>query len=436
MKTLNFAHYNSTEDRTLAESRVDNTRPFDLIGRLYLTRLRLSKNSLPIISVYPWNEEFTPNDKAAYESRSDTNTKYTPTGIAFFIGASTGGSDTAEKRLLNVKLENDKEIFYLFNAPQADNTDIGMNYVTVAHLMLPRRVQWEELDNGNFRIKQEPYLIFSWEEFIDLFHFSESRQIGGSYTVSQNLRFLASNSEVNLNYRAIYQMNTPAATNVNVPFLYATEKFAKIFGLESFGYGGDDSLGRHFINLYFGDLGLIDGENASIGFHLIRQYETYGETLKLLMEQPLGNILSLGTHGSVIDEESTPSVPSTFTLERKWSFVPDRANLFPINTLLICTPSINVPIQSIVVNSYKSQGTIVPSNIPLLKLLLLSSDKDGVDSDLLYVNDNDTASYIDVDETRIVKFVVKLYFLLKTNELVEAVLPPEGNMFIQLGLIE
>lgn len=436
MKTLNFAHYNSTEDRTLAESRVDNTRPFDLIGRLYLTRLRLSKNSLPIISVYPWDEEFTPNDKANYESRSPTNTNFTPTGIAFFVGASTGGSDYTDKRLLNVKLENDKEIFYLFNSPQADITDIGMNYVTVAHLMLPRKVQWEELDNGNYRIKQEPYLIFSWEEFVDLFHFSESRQIGTSYSVTQTFRLMPSNTGISLNFRGDYRMNTPEPTDVNIPFLYATEKFLKIFGLASYGYGGDDSLGRHFINLYFGALGLIDGENASIGFHLIRQYESYGETLKLLMDQPLGNIISVDTRGSVIDGDSSYAVPNTFTLERKWNFTPDRASLFPINTLLICTPSINVPIQSIVVNSTKSQGSIVPSNMPLLKLLLLSSDKDGVDSDLVYVNDNDTASYIDVDETRIVKFVVKLFFLLKTNELIEAVLPPEGNMFIQLGLIE
>ena len=436
MKTLNFAHYNSTQDRALAESRVDNTRPFDLIGRLYLTRLRLSKNSLPIISIYPWDVEFSPNDRATYESSSSTNRNYTPTGIAFFVGASTGGSDIADKRTMNVKLENNKETFYLFNSPQADITEIGMNYVTVAHLMLPRKIQWEELDNGNFRIKQDPYLIFSWEEFVDLFHFSSSRRIGESYTVIQTFRLMPTNSGISLNFRGDYQMNTPQPTNVNIPFLYASEKFLNIFGLISYGYGGDDSLGLNFINLYYSGIGLIDGESASIGFHLIRQYESYGETLKVIMDQPLGNIISIDTRGSVINGDSSSSVPSTFTLERNWNFTPDRANLFPINTLLICTPSINVPIQSIVVNSSKSQGSIVPSNIPLLKLLLLSSDKDGVDSDLLYVNDNDTASYIDVDETRIVKFVVKLYFLLKTNELVEAVLPPEGNMFIQLGLIE
>lgn len=433
MKTLNFSNYNNTEDRSPAESRVDNTRPFDLYGRLYLTRLRFSKNSLPILAVRPWSKEFTEEEKTALLATiPESTTGLTPTHIAFFVGSNLGSSnpDNQESQILAKRDQRELSLTRHNDNSTALNQ---MSYCAAVHLFIPKPMKWETLPNGKQRLSQEPYLIYSWDEFISLLYVQITDRIYPAGYISKTL--------IDFHYHESLEINVKTKITFlddqiypNLHSLCGTEEFMKLFNLQTTDQCQLADTGYNY-QRYFSNIGLIS-EGDIIPFYYANLDPIDDDATKKLTSEPVGSIVTYQNLGVTFPIDEPPELSESFQLKRKWRLSPDKANLFPVNTLLVCTPSINVPVQSIVINSSQSQGSIVPSNIPLLKLILLSSDSSGVDSDLIYVNDNDTASYIEVNESRIVRFIVKIYFLLKSNELVEAILPPEGNMFIQLGLIE
>lgn len=408
MKHYNFTHYNTTSSEVDCSTRVTFTAPEDFVGRLYLTRFKLSSSSFPLLALYPSKKEFTAEEKLLYDD-------YTPTDYGFIMGCPgdvnyRNGYYVTNGWRIAIDGNNNNNSVALRAMPKdaVESPDVSLLYFCSCNIKLPRAPQWIKNENDKYTLVQEPYLIYSWNEFYKLLNVYAAHGI--SYFPLPRVEL----SEVSENKIKISFYDTIAGVFLT-PIFMPTPEFATLFNLT-------DKL-RHSI---------IDPE----GLETLKGWDKYiGKGIFYVLDQPL-------EFGEVLNQLTMPTTTSVFRGEPDnygfpvvasvtLSYIPE--NIFPVNALIVTAPDLAIESASISVDTHDTQGVVSPSQIAILKLFLIGLEG-GKTGDFLYSNDSLTSDYHEINEPRKMYATIKCYYLLKDSRLIELKLQPQSTLFVQLGL--
>lgn len=408
MKHYNFTHYNTTSSEVDCSTRVTFTAPEDFIGRLYLTRFKLSSSSFPLMALYPSKREYTREESLQYD-------EYTPTDYGFIMGCPPdidypNGYYITNGWRIAIDGNNNNNSVALRAMPKnvVESPDVAFVYLCCCNIKIPRKPQWTQNENNKYVIIQEPYLVYSWTEFDQLLDVCALHAL--SYFPLPRVEL----KEIGEHKIKISFYDTIAGVFLT-PIFMPTPEFADLFKAR-------DKL--RYCRLAPEGLAQLREETKYIGkgdYYVYDEALEFGDVLKQLTMPTTTSVFrgSPNNYGFPVN--------ASITL----NYVPE--DIFPVNALIVSAPDLAIESASISVNTHDTQGVVSPSQLAILKLFLIGLEG-GKSGDYLYTNDLLSSDYHDINEPRKMCVTIKCYYLLKDSRLVELKLQPQSTLFVQLGL--
>lgn len=412
MKHYNFTHYNTTSSEVDCSTRVTFTAPEDFVGRLYLTRFKLSSSSFPLLALYPSKKEYT-----AEEVRRFTN--YTPTDYGFIMGTPLDHQfqmgfyiQNGWRIAIDLNNNNNSVAIPAGTRNTAHGPQVAFGYFCSCNIKLPRPPQWREIASDTFVLIQEPYLIYSWSEFYSLLNIYAYHNGLTDVLIPRIELEEITDNKIKISFYDTIPTNQPFIT----PIFMATREFATLFNVQDKLLTGEDWDPEQKASVSSTD------EHTLKKYYLVLdQTPEYGEYLNQIL-MPTTKSIFRGTP----NYRGEP-IMASITL----NFVPE--DIFPVNALIVSAPDLAIDSASISVDTHDTQGVVSPSQLAILKLFLIGLEG-GKTGDYLYSNDSLTSDYHEINEPRKMYATIKCYYLLKDSSLVELKLQPQSTLFVQLGL--
>lgn len=303
-------------------------------------------------------------------------------------------------------------------------------YVFIVYYYFNEPPVWEEVEEGQFKLKNKGKFIHSW----DL-----KDEIGAERTFSYNYTFRGYTSASDYTeITPIYFAKPPSInfthvndTTFNVQ-LNCPVNFIDVYGVTGTPVLIMSPFASSFFNcdthtdLFYAEFPL----STQLPFpDLVEPAEPEQRFRRLWFKIPLCDAKIINPQTDLVDYHVALDFTSSFTLHVPPSIIN------PVTCLILTSPSLSFKGESISVDTQQLQGVISPSSLPILRTFFVGFDSNKERSDLVFVDDMLTSYPIIFDSPRIVNVKLCLYALTKTNDLVLMELPPSADMAIQISIV-
>ena len=396
MKRLDFSFRNDSEATLVdAVQKTTFTAPIDITGKTRLTRFKLSEGAFPLCSIGPSRTVFTTREKELLDTYGKT-----PTDLYFGwqLSENTDDGNTGKSRGSSFMLKTNAVPVALPFRVLSPMTNVRC-FIQLFFISAPPI--WKRREDGWILANEDTFLYNIDELYTSPRFDMQSNMPVNVLNVTQvndNIKF-----SLNLQTRP-----TAGKTAISTPYLMLSETFLRILNKEpSDGY----KVSYQYLPAIFGL-----GQNC-IFYPLSCEYN-YNIWLDSLLR-------SNGTLTQSGDMDF--STTSTIHLSEDKSF------LFPYTAIIVMIDEFNNPGEHIVVNNPSSTGVVNLSTLSITKLFIIGQSN-YERSDFVYVNDSLQESPLDINLPRQLNLTIRLFFLLKTNELIPLKIPPHQNFFVQLSV--
>lgn len=397
MKKLDFSFRNDSEATLVdAVQKTTFTAPIDITGKTRLTRFKLSEGAFPLCSIGPSKVIYTNREKELIDTYGKT-----PTDLYFgwqLSQQASGGDVSGKSRGSSFMLSANA-------APRAipfrDEEYVRDKKCYLQIFFISTPPIWKRVENG-WLLANESTFLYNIDELYTSPRFDMQSNVPTSVMdvtqVNDTVKF------------SLYLQTRPEAgyIGMSTPYLMLSETFIRLLNkTPRDGY----KISPLFMPAVFGI-----GENTV--FYPIATEYNYNIWLDTLLRS-----------GGTIN----PSVDMDFSATSTIHLSEDKSFLFPYTAIIVMVDEFNNPGEHIVVNNPRSSGVVNLSTLSITKLFIIGQSN-YERSDFVYVNDSLQESPLDINLPRQLNLTIRLFFLLKTNELVPLKIPPQQNFFVQLSV--
>lgn len=421
MNRLNFLKYQSpTEGTAPAVSRTVSVSPIDIVGELRVTKFRLSRETLPIMMLYPSQRPFTQEEVNAVPIN------VTPSDIEVFSFSCKDyqEGDVIPHNGVSYCLRNTAVTSFYKNLPSSyRDWNIDFKKLLVIHhinFALQQPPIWEER-SGSFYLKNEPVPIYSWDDLHDKTNTYVTSFYGGREITSLQYSFRVvdtESSKPDFHLRLNFYIDLPVVNdyNLSTPTLAFSTAALNFFGLNS------SSL--PLVSLQcpqeFLPLGRIEGSYI-LGYVPPMDYKWN--------QQLLSQISNWNTSIRI------PLVDFDCYFHPLIQTLPE--DFFPAAHILITTDELNFAGEKININTLAQQGVISPSSLTILKSFFIgiNSSSSVASSDFIYLDDSLNNSPVIVNNPRQATLTIRLWFVTSSGYISPIMLNPGSGFSIQFSII-
>lgn len=303
-------------------------------------------------------------------------------------------------------------------------------YVFIVYYYFNEPPVWEEIEEGQFKLKNKGKFIHSW----DL-----KNEIGAERTFSYNYKFRGyTSASAYTEITPIYFAKPPSInfahvndTTFNVQ-LNCPVNFIDVYGVTGTPVLILSPFASSFFNcdthtdLFYAQFPV----STQLPFpDLVEPAQPGQRFWTLWFKIPLCEDKIINPQSDLVDYHAALDFSSSFTLHAPPSIIN------PVTCLILTSPSLSFRGESISVDTKQLQGVISPSSLPILRTFYVGVDSNKERSDLVFVDDMMTSYPIIFNSPRIVNVKLSLFALTKTNDLVLMELPPSADMAIQISIV-
>ena len=400
MKRYDFSFQNEGGDAREVEAvqRVTFTAPQQFVGKMRITRFKLTEGAFPLALIKPSQRGFTSAEKAAIDAHG-----YTPTDIAWGVTSASNAYCTGCTDNYYIDTGSTPPTFNPITS--ISGPDPFQGYVNFASVFLLERPTWK-YDNGAFYLQNESVFIYQWSDLTnrDKFLVYQSQTAPG-----RGIWITGNSTEVTFHFKGAAQYKGTQ------PQLYISQSLHEIiFGtplspIFSFRLTAATLTG-------FGDG--ANGFNSDYYFQTPQFHVTWNTQLS-------GIIASSVAPGPT----TTWSVNGDFTIKYEFS---KGTLLYPFTCLYVIMDELNFGGESVVTNNKQSTGIINPSSLSIAKSYLVGIS--GAKSDFVVVDDKTSQIPLDIHVPNLFTLTIRLALLLSDNTLRIINLPPHEGFFIQVSI--
>lgn len=395
MKRIDFSYHNTSDDTPVdAVQRSTFTAPINLVGKLRLTRFKLSQGAFPLCQVPASTQIF--ND---IQRRQIDASTYYPIDLYFAFACANTNTTQGKSRGSS----------YLFSAdmPPAPLAYEASAFTSPALVFIQQfwvkgEAKWKSFRNG-WLLRNDPVFLY---DFNDLYN-SDYYRVTYNYD-SRTLHVSQEKDSLKFEIQLQTAVTDGGTRTLSNPFLVVSATFMKLFKLP---------LNDPF---YFENQPLVLGcPPASTFYPLPAEY-----TLSPQLQSFLTTRDTLPTNQQI-----------DFSVSTQIYFPQDISHLFPYTAIILIIDELNNPGQRIVVNNLDSTGVVNLSTLSITKLFLIGQTN-YERSDFVFINDSLQESPLEVNLPKQYTLTLRLFFLLKDNTLVAVPLPPKQNFFAELSIAD
>lgn len=392
MKRIDFSYHNTSENSPVdAIQRTTFTAPIDLVGKLRLTRFKLSQGAFPLCQIPPAPHNFNDAQRRDIDAMG-----YYPIDIYFAFACSNSNS--------NGKSLGSSYLFSADGEPTAlayrDSNGCTAPLIFIQQFWVKGEAKWKKVGD-NWKLRNENAFLYDFNDLYNSPYYMIT--YNGSIRV---MRVSQENDELKFEIHlqtGVTQGGTRALSN---PFLAVSKTFLDVLKLP---------VRSPF---YFTQQPVVQDCPAGATFYPI--------PVEYTMSPQLQTFLSA--------RAAMPTgVDLDFSVSASIHFPEDISHLFPYTAILLIIDELNNPGQQIVVNNLDSTGVVNLSTLSITKLFLIGQTN-YERSDFVFINDSLQESPLLVNLPKQHSLTLRLFFLLKDNSLVPIPLPPKQNFFAELSI--
>ena len=403
MKHFDFSFHNDSEtDLAEARQRLTFNAPIDLVGKVRISRFKLTEGAFPFCKIGPSQNIYTTTQKNEIDVMLDG---ICPTDISF-------GFVTAESNLVMVKgnsylFRTDHDVMPAsFDQEAAAHHEYGETYdlqVNTVFFCFNEPAIWKQVGVGLWKATNEPKIIYSLNDLYKSDRFTTYE------TISPKVRTFFEQKDDGIEFKIEGTATHDSA--ITTPFLFLSEGFMDILKLkkeEDWFSFSSDTIGRH----------------EHMGYLMGTDYKAY----------PINGDYKFNPwiKGIIERDGSINNYSVDITTSIKVPFLIDMQDYFPYTALIIVIDELNNPVESIVVNN-PGKGVVSLSNLSISKLYLVGQTN-HTKSDFIVVDDLLSQTPLEVNMPRLTSLTIRLFYLMKDNSLEAVQIPPNENFFIQLSV--
>lgn len=400
MKKLDFSFRNSDSSSLVdAVQKTTFTAPVDIVGKVRLTRFKLSEGAFPMCQIGPSVTVYSSREKELIDIYGKT-----PTDLFFGFQLSYNWENIGGRLELRGKSRGSSYMLAYDAKPVAlpfrdtDPMYDTKTYVQIFWLNEPPK--WKKRTDG-WILANDPTFLYSIDEL-----YTSSR-----FEVQSNVPLTVLNvTQVNDTIRFDTQLQTSsnASPKMSTPYLLLSELFLKIIGRPA----------RDGFKMRYDNLPQAFGITENTVFYPCSPDYTYNIQLDTLLRS-----------NAFMPED----VDMDFSTTAVFHMSEDKSMLFPYTAILVMIDEFNNPGERIVVNNPDSSGVVNLSTLSITKLFIVGQTN-YEKSDFVYVNDSLQESPLVVRLPQQLNLSIRLYFLMKDNSLIPIKIPPLQNFFAQISV--
>ena len=397
---LSFQNEVSETEEIPAVQRVTFTSPQQFVGKLRVTRFKLTEGAFPLALIKPSTRPFTAAEKATIDAHG-----YTPTDIAWGTTSASNNQCTGIQDNYYMDPSSTPPTFIAISSINGNDPFNG--YINFATIFIREAPRWNVMGT-DYYLANDSMFIYQWSDLNNADKFLIYQNGGGQgrgIYVTGNEREITFHSKRATQYKG------------TTPQLYLSQGFHEIiFGtkispifsfrlapgvLASFGNGrnGFDD------NYYF------QTPHAHIEWNPeLRGYLSSGQA------PPAGTNWSTNADYTIKYEFSKGTL------------------LYPFTCLYVIIDELNFSGETVVTNSKQSTGVINPSSLSIVKSYLVGIS--GAKSDFVVVDDLLSQIPLEINVPNLYTLTIRLALLLSDNTLRMIQLPPHEGFFIQLSITD
>ncbi len=395
MKRIDFSYHNTSDDTPVdAIQRSTFTAPIDLVGKLRLTRFKLSQGAFPLCQVPASTQLFDDTQRRQIDA-----TGYYPIDLYFaFACANTNG--TQGKSL------GSSYLFSTDTTPTAltyqDPNFISPPLIFIQQFWVKGEAKWKRHLDG-WILRNNPIFLYDFNDLYnsDYYRVTYNRE-------SRALHVSQEKDALKFDIHLQTLVTDGGTSSLSNPFLVVSATFMNLLKLP---------LNDPF---YFENQPTILGCPTGTIFYPL----------------PVEYNLSPQLQSFLASRDTLPSDQAIdFSVSAHIHFPEDISHLFPYTAIVLIIDELNNPGQRIVVNNLDSTGVVNLSTLSITKLFLIGQTN-YERSDFVFINDSLQESPLEVNLPNQHTLTLRLFFLLKDNTLVAVPLPPKQNFFAELSIAD
>lgn len=399
MKRIDLSFQNEVSDteEIAAVQRVTFTSPQQFIGKLRVTRFKLTEGAFPLALIKPSTRPFTAAEKAAIDAHG-----YTPTDIAW---GTTSASNTQCTGIEDNYYMDPSTTPPTFNAVSSINgADPFNGYIKFATIFIREAPRWNVIGT-DYYLANESKFIYQWSDLNnpDKFLIYQNQGNGRGIFVTGN------ETEITFHSKSATQYKGTA------PQLFLSQ------GLHEIIFGTPISPLFSFRLNAAALAAMGDGRN---GFNDDYYFQTPHTHINWNSE-----LQGYFSSGQAPPPGTNWSVNADYIIKYEFS---KGTLLYPFTCLYVIIDELNFSGETVVTNSKQSTGVINPSSLSIVKSYLVGIS--GAKSDFVVVDDLLSQVPLDVNVPNLYTLTIRLALLLSDNSLRMIQLPPHEGFFIQLSL--
>lgn len=394
MKRIDFSYHNSSEDTPVdAIQRSTFTAPIDLVGKLRLTRFKLSQGAFPLCQIPPAWDAFTTDERRQIDTDG-----YYPLDL-YFAFACVNGNNKGAKSL------GSSYLFSTSSGPTAlamrSDPTCKAILVFIQQFWVKGEAKWKKGEEDKWTLHNDPIFLYDFNDLYNSRHFRVT-----SNTASTNMHVSQVNNALKFEMHLQTSVTQGTTSILSNPFLAVSETFmhilklkiTDIFSFENHPWVFGCPAGAHF-------------HPVPVEYNMSPQLQSY--------------LASRSAMSSGVDYD--------FSVSATVNFPEDISHLYPYTAIVLIIDELNNPGQRIVVNNLDSTGVVNLSTLSITKLFLIGQSN-YERSDFVFVNDSQQESPLEVNLPNQHSLTLRLFFLLKDNTLVAIPLPPKQNFFAEISV--
>lgn len=393
MKRFDFSFHNTSDDSPVdAIQRTTFTAPIDLVGKLRLTRFKLSQGAFPLCQVPASLQEFSDSDRRQIDASS-----YYPVDLYFAFACASGTSNQAKSLGSSYMFRADGEPTAL---AYRESTSSLAPVIFIQQFWVKGEAKWKK-SGGGWKLRNEPIFLY---DFNDLYN---SDYYFVTYNNAQRILHVSQQKDtLKFDIHLQTSVTQGGSRSLSNPFLVLSATFMRLLKLP---------LADPF---YFVNQPAVTGCPAGTTFYPVPVEYNMSPQLETFLA-------SRAAMSTGIDYD--------FSVSATVHFPEDISQLFPYTAIVLIIDELNNPGQRIVVNNLDSTGVVNLSTLSITKLFLIGQTN-YERSDFVYINDSLQESPLEVNLPNQHTLTLRLFFLLKDNTLVSIPLPPKQNFFAELSI--
>lgn len=440
MKKINFSLNNTSQEDIIAESRTTSVAPTDYIGRLHVSRFRVSKNCFPLALIEPSKRHFTNREKENIDALEMTptdlyfciaqyNTAIYPTDPMFptqpIIAAPHNGTCFA----IN---DNERGVHEILNSntiwvDSEGREETRLNYeptmffsLTFFQYYIKEKAQWAPNTGARFYVlenKKWQIHNWNWEQKLVLRQDSIYGNIHKNGIERPDLLLNPTHSvkiDEQSEFPFIFHCEQlfQESNHCTTPVLYLSDLFCEYLGI---GHTTTQTITLSSITV--NELNLPCFARNNITLKVPNCEISFNEALKRRIDGD-GSVFSLS---------------SNFSCSFKPLFQMMNNNLFPAKSILLTCMDLNFMPEIISINTSSLQGVVNPSALNILQSFYVGIEND-YRSDFVYFNDDLNTFFVEVNSPRLVRVNIALWILTKANDVLRVELPSGEDLSVQFTL--